>query len=146
MNYKLDAEVVFGYKSQSQIIRVLTESWTKINMFCPRCGNHQLERFPNNQAVADYYCQVCRSEYELKSKDGPIGRTIADGAYETYIQRITGNNNPDFFILSYDSLNMCVNNFWVIPKHFFVPQIIEKRKPLSSNARRAGWIDRKSVV
>ena len=27
-----------------------------------------------------------------------------------------------------------------MPKHFFVPEIIEKRKPLASSARRAGWI------
>jgi type II restriction enzyme len=28
----------------------------------------------------------------------------------------------------------------VIPKHFFVPEIIEKRKPLTETARRAGWV------
>jgi type II restriction enzyme len=27
----------------------------------------------------------------------------------------------------------------VIPKHFFVPSIIEKRRPLRDTARRAGW-------
>ena len=31
-------------------------------------------------------------------------------------------------------------NFLVIPKHFFTSEIIEKRKPLSSKARRAGWV------
>ena len=31
-------------------------------------------------------------------------------------------------------------NFLVIPKHFFIPKIIEKRKPLAITARRAGWI------
>ena len=33
-----------------------------------------------------------------------------------------------------------VANFLVIPKHFFVPKIIERRKPLAPTARRAGWI------
>ena len=28
----------------------------------------------------------------------------------------------------------------VVPKHFFVPEIIEKRKPLAETARRAGWV------
>lgn len=28
----------------------------------------------------------------------------------------------------------------VIPKHFFVPEIIEKRNPLAPTARRSGWI------
>lgn len=27
-----------------------------------------------------------------------------------------------------------------MPKHFFVPEIIEERKPLASTARRAGWV------
>ncbi len=31
-------------------------------------------------------------------------------------------------------------NFLVIPKHFFIPKIIEKRKALSKTARRAGWV------
>src|SRR3990167_4630682 len=31
-------------------------------------------------------------------------------------------------------------NFFVIPKPFFVPEIIEERKPLASTARRAGWV------
>jgi len=33
-----------------------------------------------------------------------------------------------------------VSNFLVVPKYFFVPGVIEKRKPLSATARRAGWI------
>jgi type II restriction enzyme len=28
----------------------------------------------------------------------------------------------------------------VVPKHFFVPDIIERRKPLAATARRAGWV------
>ena len=38
-------------------------------------------------------------------------------------------------------VEMCsVNDFFVIPKHFFVSEIIEERKPLSESARRAGWV------
>lgn len=28
----------------------------------------------------------------------------------------------------------------VVPKHFFIPEIIQKRKPLAATARRAGWV------
>ena len=31
-------------------------------------------------------------------------------------------------------------DLFTIPKFFFTPAIIEKRKPLSENARRAGWV------
>lgn len=27
-----------------------------------------------------------------------------------------------------------------VPKYFFVPELVEKRKPLADNARRAGWV------
>lgn len=33
-----------------------------------------------------------------------------------------------------------VTNLELIPRHFVVPQVIEKRKGLSANARRAGWV------
>ena len=55
------------------------------------------------------------------------------------VERLRSSNNPNFFLLSYDLKKFEVLNFLVIPKHFFVPEIIEKRKPLSSSARRAGW-------
>jgi len=56
------------------------------------------------------------------------------------IERLESANNPNFFFLNYDLKDLSVLNFLVIPKHFFVPSIIEKRKALSQTARRAGWV------
>ena len=53
------------------------------------------------------------------------------------IERITSTRNPDLFVMQYSD-NLQVINLTLIPKFFFVPSIIEKRKPLSENARRAG--------
>lgn len=84
---------------------------------------------------------IAKKSYELKSKKGNIvGKKIADGAYSTMIERISSTNNPNFFFLNYTASNWSVNNFLIIPKHFFVPDIIEKRNPLRATARRAGWI------
>ena len=69
-----------------------------------------------------------------------MGKKILDGAYQTMIKRLNSVNNPSFFFLNYNLQNYKVQNFVVIPKHFFIPEIIEKRKPLSENARRAGWV------
>ena len=140
LNCNFNTALTQSYHSQSQIIRILTESWVSEYMYCPHCGNASLNHFPNNKAVADFYCPNCNNEYELKSKAGSIGHKIADGAYHTFIDRITSNNNPDFFILNYSKQLLTVNNLWIIPKHFFVPDIIEQRKPLSDNAQRKGWI------
>ena len=49
-------------------------------------------------------------------------------------------NNPNLLLLNYDLKNLEVINLFVVPKHFFVQEIIEVRKPLAATARRAGWI------
>ena len=139
MNLNLRSIISDKYNSNSQKIRVLTEKWVYNNIYCPNCGN-QLIEYENNKPVADFYCSFCIEDYELKSKKDKIGKKIVDGAYKTMIERLQSNSNPNFFFLNYDKNSFNVINFIVIPKYFFVPEIIEKRKPLSSTARRAGWV------
>lgn len=140
MDISFNLSVASRYKSKSQIARVLTEDWVSRNVYCPSCGCNSLNEFPNNVPVADFSCSGCRSEYELKSKKDNFGSKIVDGAYKTIIGRINSNNNPNFFFLDYSYIDAVVNNFFVIPKHYFVEDVIEKRKPLKSKARRAGWV------
>jgi type II restriction enzyme len=139
MNLSFNTKLAGGYKSRAQIARVLTENWVKDNSYCPCCGEVQLNEFENNRPVADFYCKKCSEEFELKSKNGKFSNIINDGAYSTMIERINSNQNPNFFFLTY-SKNWSVENFLIIPKQFFTPEIILKRKPLSSTAKRAGWI------
>lgn len=140
MDLKFDQSYTTGYHSSSQIARVLTENWICSNMYCPRCGNRTLRHFENNRPVADFYCPICQNEYELKSKQGNSGKKIPGGAYDAMIQRITSNKHPDFFFMNYSMETFSVKDLIFIPKHFFLPEIIEKRKPLAPTARRAGWI------
>jgi len=140
MKLTFDRQLSIRYKNQSQKARVLTEQWVAESVFCPNCGRSDIDKYPNNQPVADFYCSKCREDYELKSMRNNVGKKILDGAYHTMIERLQSSNNPNFFLLNYDLKNLEVLNFFVIPKHFFVPRIIEKRKPLSVTARRAGWV------
>jgi hypothetical protein len=39
-----------------------------------------------------------------------------------------------------------VRNLFIVPKHFFVREIIEERKPLAATARRAGWTGSKILL
>ena len=139
MRISFDNRLAEDYKSTSQKIRVLTEDWVDNQVFCPACGR-DIKHYENNRPVADFFCLNCREEYELKSKKNSIGNKIVDGAYRTMLERLRSNNNPNLFLLNYTLKSLEVSNFFVIPKHFFVPQIIEKRKPLSGLARRAGWV------
>jgi len=140
MKLSFDTQLADNYTSQSQKVRVLTEAWVDSAIFCPNCGHLDIDKYPNNQPVADFYCSNCKEEYELKSKQASVGAKIVDDAYRTMIERLQSSNNPNFFLLNYDLKSFEVLNFLVIPKHFFVPEIIEKRKPLSPTARRAGWV------
>ncbi len=140
MKLTFDKSLAVGYKSASQKARVLTEGWVDNEIFCPNCGRLNIDKYPSGRPVADFYCANCREDYELKSKQNGIGTKIVDGAYRTMIERLGSTNNPNFFLLNYDLRDFSVLNFFVIPKHFFVPDIIEKRKALSQAARRAGWI------
>ncbi len=140
MKLTFDEKLATNYKNASQKVRVLTEHWVDDSIFCPNCGYFNIDKYPNNQPAADFYCSNCKEDYELKSKQDSVGTKIVDGAYRTMIERLQSSNNPNFFLLNYDLQNFEVRNFLVIPKHFFVPEIIEKRKPLSITARRAGWV------
>ena len=141
MELRFNTLLAENYKSKSQIARVLTEDWVKKNSYCPSCGNAYLSEFINNMPVADFFCNSCSEQYELKSKKGiKVGNIINDGAYSTMIKRLDSNENPNFFFLTYDDSSWAVNNFIIIPKHYFTSEIIIKRKPLPTTAKRAGWI------
>ena len=139
MNLALDINLANGYKSNSQIARLLTENWVLNNSYCPSCGSLPLNEFENNRPVADFYCKKCSEEFELKSKSGKLSNTISDGAYSTMIERVSSENNPNFFFLTYTK-TWTVNDFLIIPKQFFTPEIIIKRPPLKETAKRAGWV------
>lgn len=141
MDLNLDYSIAEGLKSNRQITRVVTESWVKNNIFCPICGCPVLSKYKNNMPVADFCCDDCKSDFELKSREsakGMMGKKIPDGAYGTMIERIQSLRNPNFLLLTYDKSQ--VSNLLLVPNHFFVPNIIEKRKPLAETARRAGWV------
>ncbi len=135
----LNTQIAESYKSNSQKIRVMSEKWTEENIFCPNCGDN-IKNYENNKPVADFYCKKCSEDFELKSKKGKIGKKIGAGAYSKMIERLGSKIKPNFFFMSYKNETYFVSNFFVIPKYFFVPEIIEKRKALSENAKRAGWI------
>lgn len=139
MNFDFDKISAGCYKSNTQRIRIMSEQWVESNIFCPCCGNPHIVSVGNNKPVADFCCNNCGEIYELKSKKGKTGKKIMDGAYSTMIKRIESTDNPNLFILNY-SADLQVTDLLVVPKFFFVTDLIEKRKPLSLTARRAGWI------
>jgi len=136
----LPIEVAEGYRSASQIARVVTEAWTLANMYCPACASNQLIDTANNTEAVDFICKQCTGGFQLKAKSGVIGRKIVDAGYDAMMRSIHKNRLPHFLLLSYDKKQSTVNDLLVVPNFCLGPSAIEARKPLSATARRAGWI------
>ena len=129
-----------NYISGAQRARIWTEQWVSEWLYCPNCGNPEILQFPANLPVADFYCPRCNDQYELKSQKKPFGTMLANGAYSTKMERLKSASNPNLLLLSYNAGKAAVTDICIIPKHFFIPEIVEQRKPLAATARRAGWV------
>lgn len=127
-----------SYKSASQRARVLTESWIPVNALCPACGG-EYEKTPNNTKVLDFNCKSCARPFELKSSKTKFGKRIVDGAYESMISAIREDRQPNLILLNY-RLPFSVSDLFILPRRFIVEPMVVERKPLSQNARRAGWV------
>jgi type II restriction enzyme len=128
------------YISKSQIARVETEKWAINNLFCPFCG-HPMSESSANTKVFDFSCTICNQQYQLKTLSKRIGKKLIGSEYYTFIKAVETGTVPNFIIMEYfieDNVFMAKEVIF-IPKVFITEETIEKRKPLSETARRAGW-------
>lgn len=138
MNLNFQQSLSKNYTNNSQKIRAMSEPWTTANIFCPNCGN-ELSELANNKKVSDFLCENCLENFEQKASKNKFKNKVLASEYYTLINRLESKDKPHFFFLHYLEAVYSVNDFFVVPKYFFVSDIIEKRKPLWPNARRAGW-------
>ena len=139
MNTFFNTKLIGRYKSLSQMVRVMSEDWVQREMYSLSSKGGHLIRFPSNRRLSDFSSSDNGDIYELKSKNKSFGQKILAGNYYTTIQRLQEKNKPHFIFLTYDRVTWKVVSVMVIPRHFFKPRMIKKRKPLSDNAQRKGW-------
>ncbi len=140
MHLHFDGSRINRYTSRSQQARVLSEEWIQSNIYCVNCGYEPMHQYKNNNPATDFRCPGCDEKFELKGKRGRFGGKVVDGAYNTLIEKLRTEQNPNLVLLAYDRESWSVTSLEIIPKHFFTPEIVEARRPLSASARRAGWI------
>lgn len=133
----LDFSLGEGYKSTSQKIRNITETWTVQNIFCPNCG-FEVQKYENNRAVADFFCPNCQEQFEQKARNGHFFGKVLAGQYDKLIERLNSTEKPNFFFMEYADAS--VKNFFVMSKSFITPGVVERRKPLAETAHRSGWV------
>jgi type II restriction enzyme len=139
MNLQCEVDLASGYRSASQIARILSEHWCTRELYCPACHSNCLTGSkPNNPAV-DFECANCEQPFQLKSLRHWNPRKVVDAGYEAMLRAIRADRTPNLLLLHYSDSWM-VQDLLLVPRMFFTESVIEKRKPLGPNARRAGWI------
>jgi len=140
MDLRLPTEGLQNYKSASQRARIGTESWGTTNLFCPACESPHLDVAPRNTVAVDYFCPACESPFQLKSQSKPLGSKILDAAYSEMKRAVLEDRTPNLFVLHYDLDTWAVRTVLLVPHFAFALSAVERRKPLASTARRAGWV------
>ena len=118
---------------------MLTEAWCARELYCAGCDSNHLLRAPTNTQAIDFRCPKCEQPYQLKSGKNWNQQRITDAAYQAMIMAIRQDRTPNLLLMQYSSV-WAVQNLMLIPRFFFSEAAIERRKPLSAQARRAGWI------
>lgn len=139
MNLMCDTSVAAGYKSSSQIARVVSEGWLASNGYCLACEANSLTRSIANTRCTDFVCSNCNHRYELKTFRKRPAKSLPDGAYSALIGRVNDGTAPTLFLLQREE-HWGIRAFSAIHSTFLTPSVIEERKPLSPKADRAGWI------
>jgi type II restriction enzyme len=140
MNLSMSGALGADYKSGSQRARVVTESWGEHNLYCPNCSSPRLNRLSHNTQASDFSCPKCKFWFQLRGQKSRIGNSITDGAYEAMMRAIQRNESPSYYFMHYNAASWTVRNLLLVPHFAFPPSAIVKRPPLSSTARRAGWV------
>jgi type II restriction enzyme len=140
MQSQLDPSAADGYKSNSQIARRVTEFWFSEWMYCPSCLSKKIEQTRGSTKVVDFECSRCGAEYQLKSKQGVLGRNLRDAAYAPMMERVSAGLAPHFAFMTYRKQPWEIVDLLLVPRHFLTPAAIVAAAPLSATARRAGWV------
>ena len=133
-----DINLAAGYANRTQQARRISEDWIAKNGYCLRCESDRIVPTPANTRTRDFVCDVCTHGYELKSKRGVFTNKVLDGAYDTMIETIKQGRTPTFLLLEY-SPSWSILGLRAIHHSLITEVAILPRKPLSINAKRAGW-------
>jgi len=75
MDLKLPIDLAIGYKSKSQIARVITEAWVLLKIRCPNCSDKLCE-YPANEKSKDVFCSSCNEDFQIKNSKKSFQREL----------------------------------------------------------------------
>jgi type II restriction enzyme len=135
---RLPVHLGLGYRNASQIARVVTEGWAEANLLCPRCGSTLLACAANTR-TKDFDCSNCQEHFQLKSCTKKLAGKFVGAEYRVTLESIQSGQHPSLILLRYSKDGKTVIDVDFIHRACISTQCLLPRKPLSANARRAGW-------
>lgn len=126
------------FRSASQIARVATEDWAVRQFYCPACGL-KLSSFPQGTKVYDFFSPDCKELFQLKSMAHTFPLRILGSEFRTTLNSVLANRFPSLMLLRYNRASWTVEDLSIIHRACITENCIIPRKPLSENAKRAGW-------
>lgn len=129
-------------KTTKQRLGEMGEIFVTKKVSCPHCAKKStLRRLPPNFKCADLICDFCGFLAQVKTSKTEdietLPKTILGAAWGPQEERM---NSGIFFPLYLVLVNSKgKKRIYYLPKEAQTKEIFIKRKPLSENARRAGW-------
>ncbi|MCC7292533.1 MAG: hypothetical protein IT449_10785 [Phycisphaerales bacterium] len=99
MRLEMNQTLAQGYRSPSQIARVITEDWARRELYCPACESGEIRSLPVNSPAVDYTCPDCCATFQLKGGASWNGTKIPDAGHEAMIRAVRGGHVPNLFVL-----------------------------------------------
>jgi type II restriction enzyme len=109
MNLQMNLGSAAGYKSASQVVRKLSESWAGENLYCAACNSDSIFAMPPNARAIDFSCQRCSATYQLKATKSLTWSRIPDGSYSAMMQALRSDQIPNLFVMKYNA-EFCVSD------------------------------------
>jgi len=145
-DYILQIKENTKWKSESRIVGEALENYIKDNINCPRCNENNFEKCKTNEKSKDLICIGCNQNIQVKGKSATQKqvnmikninkfKTIG-GEYSTTLKNM--DQQIDYLIILYEKPYKIINILYIKYENINLSCIIP-RKPLSINAKRAGW-------
>jgi hypothetical protein len=125
-----------------QILGALGEEKVVKDCACPRCKRTRtLVRLPQNFKCADVICDFCGYLGQVKAATvqdiGTVPKAVLGAAWGPQKERMDASVFFPLFLVLVDSRKKY--SIFYLSADLQKPTMFRPRKPLSANARRAGW-------
>jgi len=132
------------WKTESRIYGEACEFWIAEHYGCPVCSEGELKKLTANEKSVDHQCSSCDELFQAKAhkksfekRDGSVGFIGAE--YATTVASLEKEKKWNLILVEYDKDSEEVKRVGTVLKENITKDNVIPRKPLSENARRAGW-------